>query len=90
MQLDEIKEYLRIDSDDENNYLQELIETSEAYIDGMVGENYKLNEKAVKLSTILRKKLIADMYENRTTTIDGKRDIIVDSILDKLSLTGVD
>lgn len=86
MEREKIKEYLRIDSDDEDEYIDELIGVSEAYIDSMIGESYKSDEKAVQLSILLRKKLIADMYENRTTIVNGKRDIIVDSILDRLSL----
>lgn len=88
MTLEEIKNYLHVDYTDEDNYLNELIDVSLIYIDGMVGEAYKQDEKAVKLATLLQKKLISDMYENRGTEItnSSKRNIIVSSILDKLSL----
>lgn len=94
MTLEEIKEYLHIDYTDEDLYLNELIDVSLIYIDSMVGESYKTDEKAVKLASLLQKKLISDMYENRGTEIasnkkiasNSKRDIIVNSILDKLSL----
>ncbi|MNP84829.1 hypothetical protein D3C76_1843090 [compost metagenome] len=53
----------------------------------MVGIFYKADEKAVKLATLLQKKLVNDMYENRNTEIPSntKQDRIVTSILDKLS-----
>lgn len=88
MTLEDVKNYLRIDSEDDDTYLSELLEVSLIYIDSMVGEDYKTNEKAVKLATLLQKKLISDMYENRGTEIPNntKKDIIVTSILDKLSL----
>lgn len=87
MTLEEVKEYLHIDYTDEDGYLNELIEVSLIYIDSMVGETYKQDLKAVKLANLLQKKLISDMYENRGTAItsNSKRDIIVTSILDKLS-----
>lgn len=88
MTLDDLKLYLYIDSTDEDTYLTELIEVSQIYIDSMVGEDYKTDEKAVKLATLLQKKLCSDMYENRGTDVQlkTKKDIIVTSILDKLSL----
>ena len=49
MNIELVKNYLRIDSNDEDNFLNTLIEISQIYIDSMVGENYKSNEKALKL-----------------------------------------
>lgn len=90
MVLEEVKDYLRIDDNYEDIFLQELIEISQIYIDSMVGEGYKTDEKAIKLASILQKKLISDMYENRSTTISTqqKQDRIVTSILDSLALVG--
>ncbi|NMM65492.1 phage gp6-like head-tail connector protein [Clostridium sp. P21] len=87
MTLEEIKDYLRIADNYEDNFINELVETSKIYIDSMVGEAYKADDKAVKLSALLQKKLIIDMYENRSTEIpqNTKQDRIVTSILEKLS-----
>lgn len=87
MTLEEVKKYLKIDDDYEDTDIQELIDTSKIYIDSMVGEAYKTDEKALKLADLLQKKLIADMYENRSTELPTgtKQDRIVTSILDKLS-----
>jgi len=88
MDLDYIKIYMRIDGNEDDPYLQDLIEISEIYIDSMVGENYKLDVKLSKLSTLLQQKLISDMYESRGTQIPSgtKTDRIVESILMKLSI----
>lgn len=90
MTLEEVKSYLRIDYEEDDVLLSSLIEISEEYIDSCVGTAYKTDEKAIKLSKLLQKKLIADMFENRGTEISNstKRDTIVTSILDKLSLIG--
>lgn len=90
MTVEEVKQYIRVDDNYEDSFIQELIEISQIYIDSMVGINYKTDEKAMKLATLLQKKLIADMYENRSTTISAqqKQDRIVTSILDSLALCG--
>ncbi|EPY2275484.1 head-tail connector protein [Clostridium sporogenes] len=90
MTLEEVKQYIRIDDNYEDNFLNQLIEVSEIYIDSCVGRNYKTDLKAVKLATLLQKKLIADMYQNRSTEITNntKQDRIVTSILDFLALAG--
>lgn len=87
MTLEEAKKYLRIDDSYEDVFIQELITTSEDYIDSMVGEGYKANDKAKNLAKLLQYKLIADMYENRLSEIanNTKEDRIITSILDKLS-----
>jgi uncharacterized phage protein (predicted DNA packaging) len=78
---------LKIDDDYDDDYLQELIDVSQIYIDSMVGEVYKTDEKAVKLAELLQKKLISDMYDQRGTEITSNtaQSRIVTSILDKLS-----
>ena len=85
--LEEAKRYLKIDFEDDDEDIESFIEAAEAYIDSMVGILYKTDEKAVKLATLLQKKLVNDMYENRNTEIPSntKQDRIVTSILDKLS-----
>ena len=43
--LQEAKEYLRVGYDDDNDYITELIDISEAYIDGCVGTAYREKDK---------------------------------------------
>lgn len=87
MTLEEVKKYLRVDYDDDDIELTNLITVSESYIESCVGNGYKSDEKAIKLANLLQKKLIYDMYEKRGTEISNntKKDTIVTTILDKLS-----
>ncbi|MBY6915480.1 head-tail connector protein [Clostridium botulinum] len=90
MTLEYIKNYLRVDSEDEDELIKNLMEVSQIYIDSCVGEAYKGHEKGIKLSELLQIKLINDMYESRGSNHEGanniKRDIIVTSILESLSM----
>lgn len=70
--LQEAKEYLRVGYDDDNDYITELIDISEAYIDGCVGTAYREKDKynseeeykrGCRLATLLQKKVISDMYD---------------------------
>lgn len=87
MTLERVKNHLRIDFDEDDIYISDLIEISEIYIELCVGSAYKSDSKAVKLSELLQLKLIQDIYDNRGTEIpaDKKKDLIVTTILDKLS-----
>lgn len=88
MELEKVKEYLRIDYDDENIFIQSLIDTAQIYIDECVGVAYKNYQNLVNLAEIAQLKLISDIYENRTANIAEKRDIVITTIFDKLSMAG--
>lgn len=85
--LDIVKQHMRIDDNDDDNYIKSLIEAAGIYITSMVGEKYKEDEKAVKLAEVLQLKIINDLYSERGTEIQSgtKKDVVVTSILDKLS-----
>lgn len=87
MTLEDIKKYLKIDYDDDDDILSELLVISGEYIDLCVGTAYKNDERALKLFNLLQRKLVSDMYEQRGTEIPNntKKDIIATTILDKLS-----
>ena len=87
MTTQEVKDYIKLDDAYDDDYISSLIEISQIYIDSMVGTKYKSDIKMVKLSELLQKKLISDMYDNRSTQVatNTKQDLIVISILDKLS-----
>lgn len=68
--LQEAKEYLRVGYDDDNDYITELIDISEAYIDGCVGTAYREKDKysseeeykrGCRLATLLQKKVIENL-----------------------------
>ena len=90
MDLEHIKNYLHIDFEDDDKYLEELIDTSQAFIDVCCGEKYKSNKKLVKIASILQKRLIKDMYDNRGYTVsdNAREDTITSTILSNLSYGG--
>lgn len=90
--IEEIKVYLNIDLEDTyyDQLLNEYITVSFLYIVKMAGSAWVTDEICIKLCKILQKKIIADLFEYRTTEIPNstRRDIMVTSILDALSLFG--
>lgn len=86
--LEEAKDYLRVDFEADDEFIIELIEIARIYIDSCVGESYKNNTKKKRLSDLLLKKYINDMYSNRSTSISEstKKDYISVTILESLSL----
>ena len=84
--LKEMKDYLRVDSNEEDDLIESLIEAATIYIDECCGISYKSIENKTKLAVILIKKLVADMYSNREGIIENKvQDRKVTTILELLS-----
>jgi len=84
--LKEMKDYLRIDTYEEDGLIENLIETAIIYIDECCGTSYKSIENKKKLASILIKKLVADMYSNREGITDKQvQDRKVTTILELLS-----
>ena len=97
--LQQAKDYLRVSYDEDDKEIEGLILTAEAYIDSCVGTGYKDRanyesdedyEKGRRISALLQKKIISDMYEVRATTVrvNTKTDSITKTILDKLANVG--
>lgn len=97
--LQQAKDYLRVSYDEDDEEIEGLILTAEAYIDSCVGTGYKDRanyesdedyEKGRRIAALLQKKIISDMYEVRATTVrvNTKRDSITKTILDKLANVG--
>ena len=97
--LQQAKGYLRVSYDEDDEEIEGLILTAEAYIDSCVGTGYKDRanyesdedyEKGRRIAALLQKKIISDMYEVRATTVrvNTKTDSITKTILDKLVSVG--
>ena len=97
--LQQAKDYLRVSYDEDDEEIEGLILTAEAYIDSRVGTGYKDRanyesdedyEKGRRIAALLQKKIISDMYEVRATTVrvNTKTDSITKTILDKLANVG--
>mgnify|MGYP004616040297 CR=1 FL=1 len=60
--LEEVKNYLHVDFDDDDEILQSLIAAADEYLRGAVNPNYDtMSERAKMLSLIV----ISDLYDNR-------------------------
>lgn len=89
--LEEVKQYLRVDFDDDDKLLQNKIIEAEIYIDSCCGTQYKKYEDKVKIAKLLIKKIVNDLYENRGLYLEGKKtgyDRISNTILDILANCG--
>ena len=97
--LQQAKGYLRVSYDEDDEEIEGLILTAEAYIDSCVGTGHKDRanyesdedyEKGRRIAALLQKKIISDMYEVRATTVrvNTKTDSITKTILDKLANVG--
>ncbi|EPY2286637.1 head-tail connector protein [Clostridium sporogenes] len=90
MQLDELKEYLRIDGEDEDTTLSSLLFAAKSYIKNGTGleEDMIKNDEILELYKLCLKLLISHWYENRVIETTGpnfhKLSFSVDSILIQL------
>ncbi|MGL5152794.1 MAG: head-tail connector protein [Clostridium sp.] len=84
--IEEIKEYINA-YDESDNAILEIILLAQDYIDITCGIAYKNNEKKVRLSKLLLKKVCVDMYDNRSlqSSQNYKPDRIAITIINSLS-----
>lgn len=79
-----VKQYLRIDYEDDDNILKIIIETSKEYIINSIGYfNIEIAQMQILLFAIC-----AELYEERTFTVTKKveKNYIVKNIIGQLSL----
>lgn len=93
IQIDDVIIYSRIDYVDEaeKKFLEDLILQAQIYIDKCVGKDYKKDEDLVKLSDLLSKKIVGDLYDNRELYLENRKggyDKISNTILDILANCG--
>lgn len=89
MELNEIKSFLKIDFDDEDEYISLLIEVAIEYIEDSIGY-FNLNRAKQRYLLLV---LVRDMYESRSFTTDEvseKVRYIVRSIVIQEQLGGND
>jgi uncharacterized phage protein (predicted DNA packaging) len=65
--IEEAKQHLRVDGDEENSYIEGLIKASEKFIKNGTGKTFDNTNFLAKTVCLM---LVADMYENRVTTTD--------------------
>lgn len=90
MTLAELKSKLSIDYDDDDADLQSYMDIAQIYIDKCCGEDYKSDDKLIKLSELASQKLVNDMYNNKSAYIASnvKDDPIISTIFDILGNAG--
>ena len=81
--LEEIKDYLMIDFEDEvtDRTLERLKRTADVYLKGMIGEDYPADDERAKQVALL---VIEDLYDNRgmnDRTSTNRRKMIEDFVL---------
>ncbi|SDL20362.1 head-tail connector protein [Natronincola ferrireducens] len=64
--LQEIKEHLKIEYNEEDSYLQILILAAEKFIQNATGKTFKSNQLAKVICMII----VADLFENKGMTVD--------------------
>ena len=84
--LDDIKTYIRLDSNDEDTFLEAVLNGSKSFVKSYTGKKKKkIDEKEDLILPIFV--LCAEMYDNRQFTVDkGTLNPIIQSILDMHSV----
>lgn len=86
--LEEVKEYLKVDYDDEDELLKELIEVAEEYLYAATGRKFDSTNKRAKLYCRV---LVNEWYKDRSLTTDKitkKVRFTLQSILTQLKYEG--
>ncbi|KZL93551.1 phage gp6-like head-tail connector protein [Clostridium magnum DSM 2767] len=84
--IENLKEYIKIDTNEEDVFLQSILLGSKAYIKGYTGlDDVKVDEKE-DLSLVVYV-LCSELYDNRQYTVDkDKVNPVIKSILDMYSI----
>lgn len=88
-ELEEVKQYLKIDYDDEDNNINLFIKVAKEYIENAIGK-YDQNSARMKL---LLMTLVSSMYENREYTVNTNNEKVayaLRSMCMQLQLEGTD
>lgn len=84
--LDDVKLYLRVDSNDEDALLQDLMEGAVSFLERMTGKVCMPDDAVWKMAI---KYLCAHWYENRDDTVagrDAKVDYTIDCLISHIAL----
>ena len=83
--LDEAKEYLRVDGDEDNTLINTLIKVSEEYLRNATGKTFGDTNNLARLFCLI---LVVDWYENRGLTagkVGDKIRPVINSMLAQLN-----
>lgn len=60
--MQEVKNYIRVDFDDDDILIASLMDTADALLKGSIGTNYNNEDERAKMLSLL---IISDLYDNR-------------------------
>ena len=88
MTLAEMKSYLKVDFDDDDNFITLLMDVAREYIIDAIGE---CNEEIARVKLLMRV-IVAELYEKRSMTFDinstnEKVQYVIRSIINQLSFS---
>ena len=88
MTLAEMKSYLKVDFDDDDNFITLLMDVAREYIIDAIGE---CNEEIARVKLLMRV-IVAELYEKRALTFDmnstnEKVQYVIRSIINQLSFS---
>ena len=86
--ISDIKEYLRINHDVDNNFIYNLIETSKVFIQEQTGVIYKAGDKVFEQCILF---LVAHLYDNRASITEKTMNEIpytLDALIRHIKLRG--
>lgn len=70
--LEEVKNYLRVDLNDDDNLIQSLMGAADEYLKGSIDTKYNKEDERAKMLSLL---IISDLYDNRGITEKVSRNI---------------
>jgi uncharacterized phage protein (predicted DNA packaging) len=82
--LEEVKQAIRVDFDDDDDFITLLMNAAKEYIKDAIGVDY---DASIPRHEVLLVALVEDAYRNRSYTVDGKSDkvrYIIKSIVQQL------
>ena len=91
MPLEEIKNYLRVDIDDDDRLITNCYKAAVSYLENATGWRYHEKNEAgenedIELEKIFILQLVADMYEKRTPAVNKDVGFVYHSIILQLQL----
>lgn len=60
--LTEVKEYLHVDYDEDDNLITRLMSAADLFLKGKIGQNYPVDDERAKTLSLI---IISDLYDNR-------------------------
>ena len=84
MTIDDIKTYLRVDHDDDDNLINQLEKTADAYLASDYSSHYENDENFKASADMAKLAIIAELYENRNEAKQDDYSFTIRSMITQL------